>query len=52
MGNKLAKQLREEEKCEIVIALTHMRNWVDEKFPLEVKGVDLVLGGHDHVVLE
>ena len=21
-------------------------------FPLEVKGVDLVLGGHDHVVLE
>lgn len=35
-----------------MIALTHLRNSVDLNFPKHVKGVDLVLGGHDHVVLE
>ena len=29
-----------------------MRNQPDLSFPLHVKGVDLVLGGHDHVILE
>jgi len=29
-----------------------MRNHVDLEFPKRVKGVDIVLGGHDHVVLE
>jgi 2',3'-cyclic-nucleotide 2'-phosphodiesterase (5'-nucleotidase family) len=28
-----------------------MRNHPDLDYPLEVKGVDLVLGGHDHVIL-
>jgi 2',3'-cyclic-nucleotide 2'-phosphodiesterase (5'-nucleotidase family) len=29
-----------------------LRNNVDLAFPKHVKGVDLVLGGHDHVILE
>jgi hypothetical protein len=28
-----------------------MRNHEDEEYPPKVKLVDLVLGGHDHVVL-
>jgi 2',3'-cyclic-nucleotide 2'-phosphodiesterase (5'-nucleotidase family) len=29
-----------------------MRNIPDLEFPTKVKEVDLVLGGHDHVILE
>lgn len=43
-----AKKLREEDGCNYIIALTHMRVKHDEKFAREVPGVDLVLGGHDH----
>ena len=43
-----AKKLREEDGCNYIIALTHMRVRHDEKFAREIPGVDLVLGGHDH----
>ena len=42
------KQLREQEGCDYIIALTHMRVRHDEIIAKEVIGVDLVLGGHDH----
>lgn len=51
-SQRTAKHLREEERCDIVIALTHMRNNADREFPRRVEGVDLVLGGHDHVIME
>ena len=35
--------------CEYVIALTHMRTPNDIRLAEQVQGVDLVLGGHDHV---
>jgi len=44
--------LRQSLRCDIVIALTHMRNGPDRLFPKKVEGVDLVLGGHDHVIME
>ena len=44
----MAEKLRNEEKCNFIIALTHMRLQHDLKFASEVPGVDLVLGGHDH----
>ena len=42
------KKLREQEGCDYIIALTHMRFRHDKIFAKEVLGVDLVLGGHDH----
>lgn len=36
----------------MTIALTHQRNAPDLQYPLRVKEVDLVLGGHDHVILK
>jgi 2',3'-cyclic-nucleotide 2'-phosphodiesterase (5'-nucleotidase family) len=30
----------------MVIALTHMRNSDDEELAKQVKGIDLILGGH------
>ena len=40
--------LREKERCEVVVALTHMDQVEDERLAREVVGLDLVLGGHDH----
>ncbi|XP_055839980.1 snake venom 5'-nucleotidase isoform X1 [Episyrphus balteatus] len=47
-GNKLAEELRNE-GCEIVIALTHMRTPNDINLAKHCPGIDLILGGHDHV---
>ncbi len=34
--------------CNLIIALTHMMNKSDENLQDKVKGIDLILGGHDH----
>lgn len=47
-GRKLARQLREKEKVDYVIALTHMRTPNDCKLAVNVDEIDLILGGHDH----
>jgi 5'-nucleotidase len=48
-GRRLAEHLRSEERCDAVIALTHMRAPNDERLANEAGDViDLILGGHDH----
>jgi len=47
-ARRLAKQLKERQGAEIVIALTHMRVPNDELLAHEVAEVDVILGGHDH----
>lgn len=47
----MSKHLRYDKHCDLVVALTHMRNQPDLEFPVFVKDVDIVLGGHDHVIL-
>ncbi|XP_055319481.1 mannosylglucosyl-3-phosphoglycerate phosphatase isoform X3 [Sitodiplosis mosellana] len=47
-GNKLATQLRNE-GCDLIIALTHMRTPNDFKLANNTSGIDIILGGHDHV---
>ena len=47
--------LRKQEKCDLVICLSHM-GWEvsvypDEKFIKEIQGCDLVLGGHTHTYM-
>ena len=48
-GRKLAKYLREYEKCDLVVALTHMRVPNDKLLCEQVPEIDIVLGGHDHI---
>src|SRR3990167_10028167 len=48
-GTRLAQQLREDYSCDLVIALTHMRIPNDRRLAALVPGIDLVLGGHDHL---
>ena len=55
--NKWAKFLREQEECDLVIALTHI-GWVtsdglsDPELVASTKGLDLVVGGHSHTFLD
>jgi 2',3'-cyclic-nucleotide 2'-phosphodiesterase (5'-nucleotidase family) len=48
VGHDLARHLRHEERCDVVIALTHMRAPNDEHLARSVAEIDVVLGGHDH----
>lgn len=43
--------LFKKEKCDLIVALTHMRNPNDLRLAEEVPEIDLILGGHDHVQL-
>lgn len=47
VADRLCKELREN-GAELVIALTHMRWPNDIRLAKEAKGLDLILGGHDH----
>lgn len=47
-ARRLAKELKERQGAEMVIALTHMRMPNDFLLAHEVSEVDLILGGHDH----
>ena len=48
-GTMLARELKKNKNCEIVIALTHMRTPNDVRLAESVEEIDLILGGHDHV---
>lgn len=49
VGKRLANYLRKDKKCDVVIALTHMRIPNDNAFSIELHDqLDLALGGHDH----
>ena len=48
-ARRLSAQLRTQENCEAVIALTHMRVPNDERLAEEAGDViDLICAGHDH----
>jgi len=49
-GRTLAELLKREHDCDLIIALTHMRVPNDRKLAAAVPEIDLILGGHDHIV--
>ena len=51
--HKWAKYLREEEKCDMVILLSHQGyEPEDQENAAKIKGVDLVVGGHSHTFVD
>ncbi len=48
IARKVAAQLRDEEKAELVIAITHLPLAQDIRLAEEVPAIDLILGGHEH----
>jgi 5'-nucleotidase len=55
--NKIVKQLKEEEKCHLVICLSHLgyeyqsEKISDVKLAGATKDIDLIIGGHTHTFL-
>ena len=54
-AQKYVKLLRKQEKCDVVICLSHLgwkiSEYPDEHFIREIDGCDLVLGGHTHTYM-
>jgi 2',3'-cyclic-nucleotide 2'-phosphodiesterase (5'-nucleotidase family) len=42
------RELREVEKVDVVVALTHVSVTEDESIARQVPGIDVIIGGHDH----
>ena len=55
-GQKYIDILRKQEKCDLVICISHLgwerSEYPDEKFLSLTEGCDLVLGGHTHTYME
>lgn len=51
VAKSMVKKLREEEKVDLVIALTHVGTPLDREIAKQVPGIDLILGGHTHDIV-
>lgn len=49
-ASAMAKELRSEHGCTFIVALTHMRVGDDVNLAETVPDVDIILGGHDHII--
>ena len=53
-----ARVLKEEEKCDLVICLSHLgyfarlNEWCDTKLAAETENIDLIIGGHTHTFMD
>ena len=47
-ARRLAKQLLEEQHCDVIIAVTHSREANDFLLAEQVDDIDIIAGGHDH----
>ena len=53
----MAQELKVQKKCHYVICLSHLgytyeKNMCDTKLAQQTKGIDLILGGHSHTILD
>jgi 5'-nucleotidase/UDP-sugar diphosphatase len=47
-AQELVTELREQDLCEVIIALTHLSIAEDRELARKIHGIDCMLGGHDH----
>lgn len=50
--NKWAPYLREKEGCDMVILLSHLGYREDQEIVPQVRGLDLIVGGHSHTFVD
>lgn len=48
-ATETAKKLREDEMCDVVLAITHQKDC--RSFVANTKGIDAVLAGHEHILI-
>lgn len=49
VAKQMVKILKEEDCCDLIIALTHLPIAQDILLATEAPGIDIILGGHDHM---
>lgn len=49
-ATKIAKYLSDVEKCDVILAITHQSDC--KGFVTNIKGIDAVLAGHEHIVMD
>ncbi len=49
--NRLAEYLKDEKGCDYIICLSHLGYDEDKELASQIKGVDLIVGGHSHTLL-
>lgn len=49
-ARRMVKHLREKEKCDVVILLSHMGVTFDRLIAKTTKGIDAIFGGHTHLL--
>ncbi len=47
-ANEMAKRLRQEHRCDLVVCLSHLGYTADRELAAKTRGIDLILGGHSH----
>jgi 5'-nucleotidase/UDP-sugar diphosphatase len=52
IAKKYVNQLRTVEKCNVVIILSHLGYDADKKVLQSVKGIDVLYGGHSHILIK
>ena len=52
IANELASFLKQKEKCEVVICLSHLGIKEDENFIQSTSNIDVILGGHSHTYMD
>ena len=59
VANEVAQKLKEEEKCDLVICLSHLgwqesmtRPYCDGNLAAHTRNIDVILGGHSHTYME
>lgn len=50
IATRYVKYLREQENCQVVILLTHTGIRTDKNLAQSVPGIDLIVGGHTHIL--
>ncbi len=51
-ANRLAEKLRREEKCDLVVCLSHLGYGADVRLAESSRNIDLIIGGHSHTFLQ
>ncbi len=51
-ARKYVKELRSTEGCQVVIVLSHLGFAQDDSLAKQVSGIDLIIGGHTHVLFK
>lgn len=51
-ANNLAKQLKNERQCHLIICVSHMGYQSDLEFAEKTRNIDIVIGGHSHTYME